>query len=464
MFDNYLIASKYGFNGVYRAKLLTAVDDSDIRVYVPGINSINPLDSNGNVDMTVYEKNKLSYPVVQWCCYNLESKELVNIEGPAWVMFENGDVQRPVCISYAVIGGENDSSSSGSNTSSGSNGTFTTVAGEGVILIQGPLNDSRSSSYTKETDISTVPQVITYEFSLSGAQNCIQNYSSMDVDQQEICSYIINNGGTTNKQISELGRTVTCFGNAILCATTKKFGNYGDYIWFHFTDNAELLFLKVDQKSEGKIYGNADPANEWGHWADFSGSRPNVDFSVAKTISIIEVFGMSGGNISSKTCDYAVNLGSAINNKDLAFKSLSDIKSLVASKISIVNGGSNTIIEKAISAWYADCNGKSYGRGTNQYDCSSSTSHAFYKAGILSTDTYTTETAIGPYTKAGFIDVTFTVGTSSYSNLKRGDVLWSKGHMCIYLGDGKITTSNTADGNSIGNWYDFATKVLRYGG
>lgn len=115
MFDNYLIASEYGFNGVYRAKLLTAVDDSDIRVYVPGINSVNPLDSNGNVDMSKYEKNKLSYPVVQWCCYNLESKELVNIEGPAWVMFENGDVQRPVCISYAVIGGEGESS--GANTS-----------------------------------------------------------------------------------------------------------------------------------------------------------------------------------------------------------------------------------------------------------------------------------------------------------------------------------------------------------
>ena len=110
MFDNYLIANEYGFSGVYRAKLLIGTGESDIRAYIPGINNVNPLDSNGNVDMTVYEKNKLSYPVVQWCCYNLESKELVNIKGPAWVMFENGDVQRPVCISYAVIGGEGESS------------------------------------------------------------------------------------------------------------------------------------------------------------------------------------------------------------------------------------------------------------------------------------------------------------------------------------------------------------------
>lgn len=113
MFDNYLMASEYGFNGIYRAKLLTSVDETDIRVYVPGINSVNPFNSNGDVDISSYEKNKLSYPVVQWCCYNLESKELVNIKGPAWVMFENGDVQRPVCISYAVIGGEGESSNNG---------------------------------------------------------------------------------------------------------------------------------------------------------------------------------------------------------------------------------------------------------------------------------------------------------------------------------------------------------------
>lgn len=133
MFDNYLIANEYGFSGVYRAKLLIGTGESDIRAYIPGINSVNPLDSNGNVDMTIYEKNKLSYPVVQWCCYNLESKELVNIKGPAWVMFENGDVQRPVCISYAVIGGEGESSNGGSSSSgSGTNITISGSFGEWI--------------------------------------------------------------------------------------------------------------------------------------------------------------------------------------------------------------------------------------------------------------------------------------------------------------------------------------------
>ncbi len=127
MIDKHLIASEYGFNGIYRAKLITAVDESDIRAYIPGINSINPFDSNGDVDLKIYEKNKLSYPVVQWCCYNLESKELVNIKGPAWVMFENGDVQRPVCVSYSVIGGESES-----NTGSVTNITISDSFGEWI--------------------------------------------------------------------------------------------------------------------------------------------------------------------------------------------------------------------------------------------------------------------------------------------------------------------------------------------
>ena len=133
MIDKYLIASEYGFNGIYRAKLITAVDESDIRAYIPGINNINPFDSNGNVDLKIYEKNKLSYPVVQWCCYNLESKELVNIKGPAWVMFENGDVQRPVCISYSVIGGEGETNA-GSVTNTSVN--YNTSSGQYELVVE----------------------------------------------------------------------------------------------------------------------------------------------------------------------------------------------------------------------------------------------------------------------------------------------------------------------------------------
>ena len=133
MINKYLIASEYGFNGIYRAKLITAVDESDIRVYIPGINNINPFDSNGDVDLKIYEKNKLSYPVVQWCCYNLESKELVNIKGPAWVMFENGDVQRPVCISYSVIGGEGETNA-GSVTNTSVN--YNTSSGQYELVVE----------------------------------------------------------------------------------------------------------------------------------------------------------------------------------------------------------------------------------------------------------------------------------------------------------------------------------------
>lgn len=455
-----VIANKYGFTGIHRCKLIKNGDE--IRAYIPGINSISPFDKNGNVNMTDFEKYKETYPVIQWCAYNLESIDTTNIKGPAWVMFENGDVQRPVCISYAVIGGESENgggNGSSSNGSSGFNGAFTTVAGEGVILIQGPVNDSRNTKYS---DISQVPQTITQEWSISGCLSEVQRYANQSIGSNSIvpiAKAIVNAGGAKKTYISALGIDVVAVGNAVLCATTNKFGTDGDYLWAHFTDGTECLFVRFDEKSTSAIYGPADPANEWGHWVDYENG-----FGNATTISILEICGMNQSGLK-KTCDYIVNLGSFLNNSSLAFKSLSEIKQTVDTKISKVNNsGSDNVIEKAISAWYADCNGKSYGRGSNQYDCSSSTSHAFYKAGILSTNTYTTETAVNAYIKAGFIDVTSIVGTHSYSNLKRGDVLWSKGHMCIYLGDGNVTTSNRSSGNSTGKWYDFATKVLRYGG
>lgn len=100
----HLMSSDLGVNGIFRAVLLTATDTSDIRVYIPGISSISPLTEDGNIDIEKYMLHKNSFPKVQWCCYNVESKELSNQDKLCWVMFENGDFRRPVVISYAVIG------------------------------------------------------------------------------------------------------------------------------------------------------------------------------------------------------------------------------------------------------------------------------------------------------------------------------------------------------------------------
>ncbi len=134
MINKYLMTSEYGFNGVYRAKLLMGLTDSEIRAFIPGISSVNPFNSDGTISVSTYESNKESFPIIQWCCYNIESKDIANIKGPAWIMFENGDVQRPVCISYAVIGGEGESSNNGGNgsTSSGTNITISGSFGEWI--------------------------------------------------------------------------------------------------------------------------------------------------------------------------------------------------------------------------------------------------------------------------------------------------------------------------------------------
>lgn len=114
----HLMANEYGNVGIYRAILLPGLSDTDIRAFIPGINNVNPFKKDNTIDLEKYEQNKEIYPKVQFCCYNLESKEVINIKGPAWVMFENGNSRRPVCISYSVIGG---------SASSDVNGEFVSV-------------------------------------------------------------------------------------------------------------------------------------------------------------------------------------------------------------------------------------------------------------------------------------------------------------------------------------------------
>jgi len=99
-----------GISGIYRAKLI--IEDSDIRVYVPSLHSINPFDENGVLKSNY---NKYMFPQALWCAYNLESIDPANQVGPAWVMFENGNIIRPVILSYTVIGGGNSSSTNGNN-------------------------------------------------------------------------------------------------------------------------------------------------------------------------------------------------------------------------------------------------------------------------------------------------------------------------------------------------------------
>ena len=104
MSNNYLLVEDNGVPGIYRCKLFTGSDTSDIRVYIPGISTVNPFNADGLIDVETIDSKLDSFPKVQWCCYNIESKELENQDAFNWCMFENGDFKRPVVISYVVIG------------------------------------------------------------------------------------------------------------------------------------------------------------------------------------------------------------------------------------------------------------------------------------------------------------------------------------------------------------------------
>lgn len=146
--NNYLINSDSGVSGIYRAKLIQNQNSEDIRAYIPGIHSTNPFDESGNLKSDV---NIEMFPKIMWCSYNIESTQLSNQSGPAWVMFENGDFKRPVVVSYTVIGGSGfGSGSSGGNTS------FISITGfSDILLVAGHGNGDPGASGNgyKESDL-----------------------------------------------------------------------------------------------------------------------------------------------------------------------------------------------------------------------------------------------------------------------------------------------------------------------
>lgn len=73
-------------SGIFRAKLID--DNGTIKAKIPGLAS---------------HKSENTFEI-QWCAYNKESTDINNAEALMWIMFENGDIKKPVCISYTVVG------------------------------------------------------------------------------------------------------------------------------------------------------------------------------------------------------------------------------------------------------------------------------------------------------------------------------------------------------------------------
>lgn len=134
-----MINSDSNTGGIHRAILLSV--GGEIKIYVPGLTSLNPnsgslIDDGGGVNKESYETNKNSLLTPIWCLPNIEAKRHDEVH-PCWITFENGDAKRAIIMGFLGNGIKYHANSSGGSGSSSvgitsGGGTYT---GEGTTGI-----------------------------------------------------------------------------------------------------------------------------------------------------------------------------------------------------------------------------------------------------------------------------------------------------------------------------------------
>ena len=96
-----MINSNINNGGIYRAYIIG--DSSDIRIYIPGLYNNTescPINvENNSLDMELFNKLKETYPKPLWCIPNIEAKQHEQVH-PSWVVFENGDITKPIVMGF----------------------------------------------------------------------------------------------------------------------------------------------------------------------------------------------------------------------------------------------------------------------------------------------------------------------------------------------------------------------------
>ena len=90
-----------GLSGIYRAILLRSSSDPNARVYIPSLfkNTIPcPVYTDGMLNEIIYKENINSYPIVNFCNFELSSSTSFAIS--CWVTFETGNINYPIIIGY----------------------------------------------------------------------------------------------------------------------------------------------------------------------------------------------------------------------------------------------------------------------------------------------------------------------------------------------------------------------------
>lgn len=122
-----MINSDLNTGGIHRALLLSI--GGEIKIYVPGLTSLNPNSGSltndaGGVNKESYETNKNSLLTPIWCLPNIEAKQHDEVH-PCWVTFENGDAKRAIIMGFLGKGIKyhaNGSGGVGSNNQGNSSG------------------------------------------------------------------------------------------------------------------------------------------------------------------------------------------------------------------------------------------------------------------------------------------------------------------------------------------------------
>lgn len=137
---SYLLNHDSNSAGVFRAVVINKYGET--RVFIPG-HVKNPLNTDGTLNVEIYDANKLVYPIVEWCSNQMKSSMVDEVK-PCWITYETGDIKRPIVMGYFgkgldgpvnVVTVESTGDSSTSQTS-GSGETNTTSDNTPAISIE----------------------------------------------------------------------------------------------------------------------------------------------------------------------------------------------------------------------------------------------------------------------------------------------------------------------------------------
>ena len=137
--------------GIFRVIIIFKLGDDKSRIYIPGI-QINPLNSDGTLNESVFNANIDTYPLAVWNSKPMRDAIPYDIILSGWITYEVGDTKRPIIMGY--LGNSLLAADEWSGSSGGGNGSdqFYTGNGQGKELVGGRIVDALFTAYYPTSD------------------------------------------------------------------------------------------------------------------------------------------------------------------------------------------------------------------------------------------------------------------------------------------------------------------------